>query len=188
MRLVCFHLILYNIVLKGFSYSFHAFWPYLLHVCRFHLRRRKKNWMRWYVVLSYVSRSHFFICKLILILIVQVSIPAWFTVDTRLGSLSVHLDTPQCFSAEMYSADLCIVGKPEDDKVFTFTIIFYCFLWTRSAWSCSSSLYRVWFIPNNIHIYKYSYVNEEWFSPYFYFFYFYTYCGLLLLSPDRCSL
>jgi len=47
----------------------------------------------------------------------QVSIPAWFTVDTRFGSLSVHLDTPQCFSAEMYSADLKIVGKPEDDKV-----------------------------------------------------------------------
>ncbi|KAB5529397.1 hypothetical protein DKX38_019478 [Salix brachista] len=47
----------------------------------------------------------------------MVSIPAWFTVDTRLGNLSVHLDTPQCFSAEMYSADLNIVGKPEDDKV-----------------------------------------------------------------------
>uniref|UniRef100_F6HTW0 Uncharacterized protein n=1 Tax=Vitis vinifera TaxID=29760 RepID=F6HTW0_VITVI len=47
----------------------------------------------------------------------MVSIPAWFTVDTRLGSLSVHLDTPQCFSAEMYSADLNIIGKPEDDKV-----------------------------------------------------------------------
>ncbi|KAH1071622.1 hypothetical protein GLYMA_03G243800v4 [Glycine max] len=47
----------------------------------------------------------------------KVSIPAWFTVDTRLGSLSVHLDTPQCFSAEMYSADLNVVGKPEDDKI-----------------------------------------------------------------------
>ncbi|PIN13813.1 Conserved WD40 repeat-containing protein [Handroanthus impetiginosus] len=47
----------------------------------------------------------------------MVSIPAWFTVDTRLGSLSVHLDTPQCFSAEMYSVDLSISGKPEDDKV-----------------------------------------------------------------------
>ncbi|KAJ7973430.1 WD repeat-containing protein [Quillaja saponaria] len=47
----------------------------------------------------------------------MVSIPAWFTVDARLGSLSVHLDTPQCFSAEMYSADLNIAGKPEDDKV-----------------------------------------------------------------------
>lgn len=47
----------------------------------------------------------------------QVSIPPWFTIDTRLGSLSVHLDTPQCFSAEMYSVDLNISGKPEDDKV-----------------------------------------------------------------------
>ncbi|KAK6128923.1 hypothetical protein DH2020_037327 [Rehmannia glutinosa] len=47
----------------------------------------------------------------------MVSVPAWFTVDTRLGSLSVHLDTPQCFSAEMYSNDLSIAGKPEDDKV-----------------------------------------------------------------------
>ncbi|KAK8477056.1 hypothetical protein V6N11_070884 [Hibiscus sabdariffa] len=47
----------------------------------------------------------------------MVSIPAWFTVDTRLGSLSVHLDTPQCFYAEMYSADLNIIGKPEDDKL-----------------------------------------------------------------------
>ncbi|CAI8615522.1 unnamed protein product [Vicia faba] len=47
----------------------------------------------------------------------MVSVPAWFTVDTRLGTLSVHLDTPQCFSAEMYSADLNIIGKPEDDKV-----------------------------------------------------------------------
>nr|GMD04702.1 WD repeat-containing protein 48 [Ipomoea batatas] len=47
----------------------------------------------------------------------MVSIPAWFTVDTRLGNLSVHLDTPQCFSAEMYSVDLNIAGKPEDDKI-----------------------------------------------------------------------
>ncbi|KAK7258759.1 hypothetical protein RIF29_24344 [Crotalaria pallida] len=47
----------------------------------------------------------------------MVSINPWFSVDTRLGSLSIHLDTPQCFSAEMYSAELNIVGKPEDDKV-----------------------------------------------------------------------
>ncbi|XAR52510.1 hypothetical protein NMG60_11020632 [Bertholletia excelsa] len=47
----------------------------------------------------------------------MVSIPAWFSVDTRLGSLSIHLEPPQCFSAEMYSADLNIIGKPEDDKV-----------------------------------------------------------------------
>ncbi|XP_058770498.1 uncharacterized protein LOC131644112 [Vicia villosa] len=47
----------------------------------------------------------------------MVSIPAWFTVDTRLGCLSVHLDTPQCFSAELYSQELNIVDKPEDDKI-----------------------------------------------------------------------
>ncbi|XP_076890559.1 uncharacterized protein LOC143541679 [Bidens hawaiensis] len=47
----------------------------------------------------------------------MVSIPTWFTADTRLGSLSIHLDTPQCFSAEMYSADLHIIEKAEDDKI-----------------------------------------------------------------------
>ncbi|PWA88064.1 G-protein beta WD-40 repeat-containing protein [Artemisia annua] len=47
----------------------------------------------------------------------MVSIPAWFSVDSKLGNLSVHLDTPQCFSAEMYSADLNITEKAEDDKV-----------------------------------------------------------------------
>ncbi|KAL5712780.1 hypothetical protein ACHQM5_014917 [Ranunculus cassubicifolius] len=47
----------------------------------------------------------------------MVSIPAWFTTDTRLGSLSIHLDIPQCFSAEMYSSDLGDVGRAEDDKV-----------------------------------------------------------------------
>ncbi|MQM00039.1 hypothetical protein Taro_032770 [Colocasia esculenta] len=46
----------------------------------------------------------------------MVSIPAWFTVDTRLGSLSVHLDTPQCFSAEMYAVDLNILGASEELK------------------------------------------------------------------------
>ncbi|WVY95698.1 hypothetical protein V8G54_027849 [Vigna mungo] len=45
------------------------------------------------------------------------NIPPWFTVDTRFGCLSVHFDSPQCFSAEMSSADLNIVGKPKDDKV-----------------------------------------------------------------------
>lgn len=43
--------------------------------------------------------------------------------DTRLGCLSIHLDTPQCFSAEMYSADLNITGKPEDDKVKIFYLL-----------------------------------------------------------------
>ncbi|XP_077218346.1 uncharacterized protein LOC143852690 [Tasmannia lanceolata] len=49
----------------------------------------------------------------------MVSIPAWFTMDTRLGSLSVHLDTPQCFSAEMYAVDLNILEASEDLKVCT---------------------------------------------------------------------
>lgn len=47
----------------------------------------------------------------------MVSIPAWFTMDTRLGSLSIHLETPQCFSAEMYAADLNIPGASEDYKI-----------------------------------------------------------------------
>ncbi|CAL9089816.1 unnamed protein product [Musa acuminata var. zebrina] len=47
----------------------------------------------------------------------MVSIPAWFAMDTRLGSLSIHLDTPQCFSAEMYAVDLNISGAPEDLKI-----------------------------------------------------------------------
>lgn len=47
----------------------------------------------------------------------MVSFPSWFTTDSRLGSLSIHLDTPQCFSAEMYSVDLNIVGVPEDHKI-----------------------------------------------------------------------
>lgn len=47
----------------------------------------------------------------------MVSVPAWFTMDTRLGSISVHLDTPQCFSAEMYSIDLHVPGASEEQKL-----------------------------------------------------------------------
>ncbi|KAJ3704074.1 hypothetical protein LUZ61_007779 [Rhynchospora tenuis] len=47
----------------------------------------------------------------------RVSIPAWFTMDTRLGCLSVHLETPQCFSAEMYAMDLNLTGFNEDAKI-----------------------------------------------------------------------
>ena len=67
--------------------------------------------------------SFFFYVYFLPILLPVSNIPAWFTVDTRLGCLSVHLDTPQCFSGEMYSADLNIVGKPEDDKVNAFILI-----------------------------------------------------------------
>eukprot|EP00252_Welwitschia_mirabilis_P010612 TRINITY_DN2397_c0_g1_i1.p1 TRINITY_DN2397_c0_g1~~TRINITY_DN2397_c0_g1_i1.p1 ORF type:complete len:753 (+),score=154.85 TRINITY_DN2397_c0_g1_i1:499-2757(+) len=47
----------------------------------------------------------------------RVSIPAWFTMDTRLGSMSIHLEPPQCFSAEMYAVDLNIPGASEEQKV-----------------------------------------------------------------------
>ncbi|XP_051115564.1 uncharacterized protein LOC127240761 isoform X2 [Andrographis paniculata] len=47
----------------------------------------------------------------------MVSVPSWFTIDSRLGSLSVHLDAPQCFTAEIYSADLNIPGKSDDHKI-----------------------------------------------------------------------
>ncbi|KAM7277781.1 hypothetical protein ACFE04_004915 [Oxalis oulophora] len=52
----------------------------------------------------------------------MISIPSWFTVDIRHGCLSIHLDTPQCFSAEMYSVDLDMDERPEDDKVRTVSI------------------------------------------------------------------
>lgn len=101
---------------------------------RYHLRRKRNNYLRWYVY-CFVFMMHcrfmgnYPIIVWILLLIslsLQVSIPAWFTVDTRLGSLSVHLDTPQCFSAEMYSADLQIAGKPEDDKVNIYLVDHGC--------------------------------------------------------------
>ncbi|KAL2623623.1 hypothetical protein R1flu_003828 [Riccia fluitans] len=47
----------------------------------------------------------------------KVSVPAWFTMDTRLGSISVHLDTPQCFSAEMYAVDLQVPNATEEQKL-----------------------------------------------------------------------
>ncbi|KAG6540955.1 hypothetical protein Mapa_017676 [Marchantia paleacea] len=47
----------------------------------------------------------------------KVSVPAWFTMDTRLGSISVHLDTPQCFSAEMYAVDLHVPHATEEQKL-----------------------------------------------------------------------
>ncbi|EFJ15001.1 hypothetical protein SELMODRAFT_180574 [Selaginella moellendorffii] len=47
----------------------------------------------------------------------MVSVPTWFTMDTRLGSISIHLDTPQCFSAEMYAVDLHVPGASEETKL-----------------------------------------------------------------------
>eukprot|EP00250_Pteridium_aquilinum_P009427 c18661_g1_i1 orf=203-2506(+) len=47
----------------------------------------------------------------------MVSIPSWFMIDTRLGCISVHLETPQCFSAEMYAVDLQVPGASEEQKL-----------------------------------------------------------------------
>lgn len=66
------------------------------------------------VIISYFLNN---LGKCYLFLLLQVSIPSWFTMDTRLGSLSVHLDTPQCFSAEMYAVDLNISGASDELKV-----------------------------------------------------------------------
>lgn len=48
---------------------------------------------------------------------VQISVLPWFTADTKFGCLSVHLESPQCFSAEIYATDLNVEGAPEDLKV-----------------------------------------------------------------------
>ncbi|KAG6521978.1 hypothetical protein ZIOFF_019112 [Zingiber officinale] len=47
----------------------------------------------------------------------QASIPAWFTVDNRLGCLSIHLDSPQCFSAEMNATELNSEAAQDDAKI-----------------------------------------------------------------------
>lgn len=47
----------------------------------------------------------------------KVSVSPWFTMDTRLGSIAVHLDTPQCFSAEMYALDCNVEGASEEVKI-----------------------------------------------------------------------
>ncbi|KAI5077648.1 hypothetical protein GOP47_0007472, partial [Adiantum capillus-veneris] len=47
----------------------------------------------------------------------MVIVPAWFTTDIKLGCLSIHLDPPQCFAAEMYAIDISILGASEDMKI-----------------------------------------------------------------------
>lgn len=46
-----------------------------------------------------------------------VSVPNWFSADTKTGSLTVHLDCPQCFSAEVYSGDVFDDLPPEDEEI-----------------------------------------------------------------------
>lgn len=47
----------------------------------------------------------------------EVSVPAWFNVDIRLGSLSVHLMRKYAFSAEVYAVDAGLDAETEDLKV-----------------------------------------------------------------------
>ncbi|CAI5473591.1 unnamed protein product [Closterium sp. Yama58-4] len=46
----------------------------------------------------------------------MISVSPWFSVDLRFGCLSVHLECPQCFSAEIYATDLDVPGASEDLK------------------------------------------------------------------------
>lgn len=36
------------------------------------------------------------------------SLPPWFTWDTKLGSLTLHLEAPQVFAAEVYPKDMAL--------------------------------------------------------------------------------
>lgn len=46
-----------------------------------------------------------------------VAVPAWCTVDCKLGSLSVKLDFPQVFACELYANDAGFPPEPDDQKV-----------------------------------------------------------------------
>lgn len=48
-------------------------------------------------------------------LFAPVSVPSWFTADNKLGTLSLHLEPPGCFGAEIYALDLG-EDRPEDFK------------------------------------------------------------------------
>lgn len=47
----------------------------------------------------------------------EVSVPSWFTVDIRLGSLSVHFSRKTVFSAEIYAVDAGLQTENEEAKV-----------------------------------------------------------------------
>lgn len=48
---------------------------------------------------------------------VEVSIPSWFNVDIRLGSLTIHLVKKYVFSAEIYAVDAGLEADTEEIKV-----------------------------------------------------------------------
>eukprot|EP00667_Euglena_gracilis_P002618 EG_transcript_2621 len=44
-----------------------------------------------------------------------VYVPSWCQIDSRLGSLMVHLDSPECFNAEVHAADVHPNCNPKDE-------------------------------------------------------------------------
>lgn len=47
----------------------------------------------------------------------EVSVPSWFTVDIRLGSLAIHMVKKYVFSAEIYAVDAGLTCDSEETKV-----------------------------------------------------------------------
>ncbi|KAL3133704.1 hypothetical protein ABBQ32_008201 [Trebouxia sp. C0010 RCD-2024] len=45
------------------------------------------------------------------------SVPPWFTWDTKLGSLTLHFETPQVFAAEVYAHSMGLEASSEDEKM-----------------------------------------------------------------------
>eukprot|EP00051_Salpingoeca_urceolata_P006766 m.89541 g.89541 ORF g.89541 m.89541 type:complete len:683 (-) comp14975_c0_seq4:191-2239(-) len=45
---------------------------------------------------------------------IRVAVPAWCGLDTKLGSLSVHLDEPECFAAWAQTSALCTENVPSE--------------------------------------------------------------------------
>eukprot|EP01103_Thecamoeba_quadrilineata_P010291 TRINITY_DN2175_c0_g1_i3.p1 TRINITY_DN2175_c0_g1~~TRINITY_DN2175_c0_g1_i3.p1 ORF type:complete len:453 (-),score=74.68 TRINITY_DN2175_c0_g1_i3:54-1412(-) len=50
----------------------------------------------------------------------MVSIPNWFSLDTKTGSITVHLDNPQCFNAEAYANDAGLSVTQNDETIINF--------------------------------------------------------------------
>jgi len=45
------------------------------------------------------------------------TLQSWFTADTGLGTVSIHLEPPMCFASEAYAVDLGVRGAPHDLRV-----------------------------------------------------------------------
>jgi len=48
----------------------------------------------------------------------MLSVPTWFSADSNTGALTIHLESPQCFATDIYTAELKLDTKfPDDHKV-----------------------------------------------------------------------